>query len=132
MGTFELVAALVWRAVAAIRGPGEEEATRTVTVVKTTDPAAAPTGDGRLGLTNEHRIGHVVAPTGLLPAHRVLPPSPVSLVTMTRNEAIARHGSVESSWSSRSGDTIRPYGRQGSLRGTPVTVKTSKDLNQYV
>jgi len=68
VGTFELVAALVWRAVAAIRGPGEEEATRTVTVVKTTDPAAAPTGDGRLGLTNEHRIGHVVAPTGLLPA----------------------------------------------------------------
>ena len=68
VGTFELVAALVWRAVAAIRGPEEEEATRTVTVVKTTDPAAAPTGDGRLGLTNEHRIGHVVAPTGLLPA----------------------------------------------------------------
>ncbi|KAH7080648.1 hypothetical protein FB567DRAFT_109406 [Paraphoma chrysanthemicola] len=49
---------------------------------------------------------------------------------MTRNETVARHGSVESSWSSRSGDTIRPYGRQGSLRGTPVTVKTNKDLTQ--
>jgi adenylate cyclase len=50
---------------------------------------------------------------------------------MTRNEtAAARHGSVESSWSSRSGDTIRPYGRQGSLRGTPVTVRTTKDPSQ--
>ncbi|KAH8727810.1 hypothetical protein GQ44DRAFT_769873 [Phaeosphaeriaceae sp. PMI808] len=47
---------------------------------------------------------------------------------MTRNDSVARHGSIESSWSSHSGDTIRPYGRQGSLRGTPVTVKTSKDL----
>jgi hypothetical protein len=51
---------------------------------------------------------------------------------MTRNETVARHGSAESSWSSRSGDTMRPYGRQGSLRGTPVTVRTTKDLNQYV
>lgn len=52
---------------------------------------------------------------------------------MTRNETIGRHGSVESSWSSRSGDTIRPYGRAGSLRGTPVTVKTDKNLNsRYV
>ena len=49
---------------------------------------------------------------------------------MTKNETtIDRHGSIESSWSSRSGDTVRPYGRHGSLRGTPVTVKTSKDLN---
>ncbi|KAF1832424.1 PP2C-domain-containing protein [Decorospora gaudefroyi] len=47
---------------------------------------------------------------------------------MTRNETIGRHGSVESSWSSRSGDTIRPYGR-ASQRGTPVTVKTAKDVN---
>jgi hypothetical protein len=53
-------------------------------------------------------------------------------VTMTRNETVARHGSTESSWSSRSGDTVRPYGRQGSLRGTPVTVRTTKDPNQYV
>ncbi|XP_025822068.1 protein ECERIFERUM 26-like [Panicum hallii] len=68
VSTFELVAALVWRAVAAIRGPEEEEETRTVTVVKTTDPAAAPSGGRRLGLTNEHRIGHVVAPAGLPPA----------------------------------------------------------------
>jgi len=51
---------------------------------------------------------------------------------MTRNETVARHGSTESSWSSRSGDTIRPYGRQGSLRGTPVTVRTSKDPSLYV
>ncbi|KAL6707819.1 hypothetical protein ACN47E_003719 [Coniothyrium glycines] len=51
---------------------------------------------------------------------------------MTRNEtSIGRHGSTESSWSSRSGDTIRPYGR-GSLRGTPVTVRTTKDLAQPV
>ncbi|CAO2164012.1 unnamed protein product [Urochloa humidicola] len=58
VGTFELVAALMWRVLAAIRGP-EEEMTRTVTVVKTTS-------DGRrLGLTNEHHIGHVAA-TGLL------------------------------------------------------------------
>ncbi|KAJ6192791.1 phosphatase 2C-domain-containing protein [Bipolaris maydis] len=48
---------------------------------------------------------------------------------MTRNETVGRHASVESSWSSRSGDTIRPYGRAGSLRGTPVTVKTDKTLN---
>lgn len=52
---------------------------------------------------------------------------------MTKNESVGRHGSVESSWSSRSGDTIRPYGRAGSLRGTPVTVKTDKTLNsKYV
>jgi adenylate cyclase len=52
---------------------------------------------------------------------------------MTRNpESVGRHGSVESSWSSRSGDTIRPYGRQGSLRGTPVTVRTTKDMKPYV
>jgi hypothetical protein len=51
---------------------------------------------------------------------------------MTRNDTVARHGSSESSWSSRSGDTVRPYGRQGSLRGTPVTVKTPKDHSQYV
>ncbi|KAJ4352824.1 hypothetical protein N0V95_003932 [Ascochyta clinopodiicola] len=49
---------------------------------------------------------------------------------MTRNETtLNRHGSIESSWSSRSGDTVRPYGRHGSLRGTPVTVKTTKDPN---
>jgi hypothetical protein len=72
VGTFELVAALVWRAVAAIRGAEEEAATRTVTVVKTADPAAAPGGGGgRLGLTNEHRIGHAVAPAGLLLAAAV-------------------------------------------------------------
>ncbi|OEL38138.1 Protein ECERIFERUM 26-like [Dichanthelium oligosanthes] len=67
VGTFELVAALVWRALAAIRSTEEEEATRTVTVVKTTDPVPAP-GGGRLGLTNEHRIGHVVATGGSSPA----------------------------------------------------------------
>ncbi|XP_066330251.1 protein ECERIFERUM 26-like [Miscanthus floridulus] len=59
VGPFELVSALMWRALAAIRGPEEEEATRTVTVVKT-EPAGC-----RLALTNEHRIGHVVvAATG--------------------------------------------------------------------
>ncbi|RCV29604.1 hypothetical protein SETIT_6G025600v2 [Setaria italica] len=60
VGTFELVVALMWRALAAIRGPDEEEATRTVTVVRTTNPVPATSG-GRLGLTNEHRIGHVIA-----------------------------------------------------------------------
>jgi hypothetical protein len=64
VGTFELVAALVWRALAAIRGPEEEEATRTVTVVRTTDSVPATKGGRRLGLTNEHRIGHVVATGG--------------------------------------------------------------------
>ncbi|KAF8662604.1 hypothetical protein HU200_056204 [Digitaria exilis] len=59
VGTFELVAALTWRALAGIRGLDEEDATRTVTVVKTIDDTA--NGGGRLGLTNEHRIGHVVA-----------------------------------------------------------------------
>lgn len=49
---------------------------------------------------------------------------------MTRNEpTMDRHASTESSWSARSGDTVRPYGRHGSLRGTPVTVKTAKDPN---
>lgn len=65
VGPFELVSALMWRALAAIRGPEEEEATRTVTVVKT---GAAPTSGGGAGprpaLTNEHRIGHVVFATG--------------------------------------------------------------------
>ncbi|CAL5007654.1 unnamed protein product [Urochloa decumbens] len=63
VGTFELVAALTWHALAAIRGPDEEEAMCTVTVVKTTNHHAPATGgDGRrLGLTNEHLIGHVVA-----------------------------------------------------------------------
>ncbi|KZM18346.1 Adenylate cyclase [Ascochyta rabiei] len=52
---------------------------------------------------------------------------------MTRPDtSLNRHGSIESSWSSRSGDTVRPYGRQGSLRGTPVTVKTTKDPNAPV
>ncbi|CAO2189325.1 unnamed protein product [Urochloa humidicola] len=55
VGTFELVAALMWHALAVIRGPEEEETTRIVTVVKTTS------GGRRLGLTNEHRIGHVTA-----------------------------------------------------------------------
>ncbi|KAF2848183.1 PP2C-domain-containing protein [Plenodomus tracheiphilus IPT5] len=51
---------------------------------------------------------------------------------MTRNDAaIGRQGSTESSWSSRSGDTIRPYGRS-VLRGTPVTVKTTADPNQSI
>ncbi|KAJ4375234.1 hypothetical protein N0V83_002320 [Neocucurbitaria cava] len=49
---------------------------------------------------------------------------------MTRKE-VGRHGSSESSWSSRSGDTIRPHGR-GTLRGTPVTVRTAKDANQPI
>ncbi|KAF3010796.1 cysteinyl-tRNA synthetase [Curvularia kusanoi] len=49
---------------------------------------------------------------------------------MTRNDAgVHRQGSTDSSWSARTNDTTRPYGRHGSLRGTPVTVKTSKDLN---
>jgi adenylate cyclase len=48
---------------------------------------------------------------------------------MTRNETVARHGSTESGWSARSGDTIRQYGRQGSLRGLPVTVKTALGLS---
>ncbi|KAF8774935.1 hypothetical protein HU200_004979 [Digitaria exilis] len=65
VGTFELVAALTWRALAGIRGPDEEDATRTVTIVKTTGDTA--TG-GRLGLTNEHRIGHVIATGGMSPA----------------------------------------------------------------
>lgn len=49
---------------------------------------------------------------------------------MTRNETAARHGSTESSasWRSiRSNDTVRPFGARASLRGTPVTVQTSKD-----
>ncbi|CAO2200949.1 unnamed protein product [Urochloa humidicola] len=62
MGTFELVAALMWRAVATIRGPDEEETTRMVTVVKTTS------GGSRLGLTNEHHIGYVVAAGSPSPA----------------------------------------------------------------
>ncbi|KAL5430906.1 hypothetical protein PMIN07_008047 [Paraphaeosphaeria minitans] len=51
---------------------------------------------------------------------------------MTRNETIGRHGSTESSasWQSvRSNETVRPFGGRGSLRGTPVTVQTSKDPN---
>ncbi|KAG9206444.1 cysteinyl-tRNA synthetase [Epicoccum nigrum] len=49
---------------------------------------------------------------------------------MTRSDAgIHRQGSTDSSWSARTNETTRPYGRHGSLRGTPVTVKTSKDLN---
>ncbi|WVZ94529.1 hypothetical protein U9M48_040410 [Paspalum notatum var. saurae] len=59
VGPFELVSALVWRALAAIRASEDgDEATRTVTVVRTTQPAV---GGRRLGLTNEHRIGHAVA-----------------------------------------------------------------------
>ncbi|KAI8938986.1 hypothetical protein NX059_004830 [Plenodomus lindquistii] len=52
---------------------------------------------------------------------------------MTRNAdaAIGRHGSTESSWSSRSGDTVRGYGR-GALRGTPVSVRTDQDLNKPI
>lgn len=45
---------------------------------------------------------------------------------------MGRHGSTESSqsWRSvRSNDTVRPFGGRGSLRGTPVTVQTSKDPN---
>ncbi|CAO2209795.1 unnamed protein product [Urochloa humidicola] len=64
-GTFELVAALTWHALAAIRGPDEEEATRTVTVVKTADHLAPPAA---MGLTNEHRIGHVVVAAGSSPS----------------------------------------------------------------
>ncbi|CAL5011005.1 unnamed protein product [Urochloa decumbens] len=71
VGTFELVAALTWHALATIRGPEEEVAMRTVTVVKTTDDCpvlpATSGGGARLGLTNEHRIGHVVA-TGSSPS----------------------------------------------------------------
>ena len=51
---------------------------------------------------------------------------------MTRNETVNRHGSTESSasWRSiRSNDTVRPFGGRGSLRGTPVTVQTSKDAS---
>ncbi|KAH6644112.1 hypothetical protein C7974DRAFT_407818 [Boeremia exigua] len=52
---------------------------------------------------------------------------------MTRNESGAnRQGSADSSWSARTSDTVRPYGRHGSLRGTPVSVKTSKDLNASI
>ncbi|KAL5113515.1 hypothetical protein ACEQ8H_008600 [Pleosporales sp. CAS-2024a] len=48
---------------------------------------------------------------------------------MTRNaDPLGRQASTESSWSARSGDTVRPHGRTGSLRGTPVTVKTTKDM----
>ncbi|CAI6334603.1 unnamed protein product [Periconia digitata] len=49
---------------------------------------------------------------------------------MAKNEAMNRHGSVESSgsWRSvRSNDTVRPFAR--SSRGTPVTVQTAKDSN---
>jgi adenylate cyclase len=48
---------------------------------------------------------------------------------MTREKNIDRHGSVESSSSWRSSDTVRgPYRSR-----PPVTVKTSKDYNhQYV
>ncbi|TVU43283.1 hypothetical protein EJB05_09738 [Eragrostis curvula] len=61
VGPFELVAALMWRALAVIRGGDEEEeATRTVTVVKAGGGESARIG-GR-GLTNEHRIIHVAAP----------------------------------------------------------------------
>ncbi|PSN64321.1 PP2C-domain-containing protein [Corynespora cassiicola Philippines] len=45
---------------------------------------------------------------------------------MTRNEAGNRHASIESSTSWRSSDTVRPF---RAARGTPVTVKTSKDHN---
>ncbi|KAF3053048.1 cysteinyl-tRNA synthetase [Didymella keratinophila] len=54
---------------------------------------------------------------------------------MTRNETtVNRQGSTDSSWSARTGDTVRPYGRHGSLRerGTPVTVRTGKDANAPV
>ncbi|CAD6265898.1 unnamed protein product [Miscanthus lutarioriparius] len=66
MGPFELVSAVIWRALAAIRGPEEEEATRTVTVVRTEPATPTPGGGGgRPVLANEHRIGHVVvASTG--------------------------------------------------------------------
>ncbi|KAL6843316.1 hypothetical protein ACP4OV_027029 [Aristida adscensionis] len=56
VGPFELVAALVWRALAAVRGAGEETTPRTVTVVKA--------GGGGTGLSNGHRIGHVVVAGG--------------------------------------------------------------------
>ncbi|CAL5003349.1 unnamed protein product [Urochloa decumbens] len=72
VSTFELVAALTWHALAVIRGPDEEQAMRTVTVVKTTDHPVRPPvtgGGGRcLGLTNEHRIGHAVATGSPSPA----------------------------------------------------------------
>ncbi|KAF3045128.1 cysteinyl-tRNA synthetase [Didymella heteroderae] len=54
---------------------------------------------------------------------------------MTRHETtVNRQGSTDSSWSARTGDTARPYGRHGSLRerGTPVTVRTGKDANAPV
>ncbi|GJN36735.1 hypothetical protein PR202_gb25627 [Eleusine coracana subsp. coracana] len=67
VGPFELISALTWRALAAIRGAQdheeEEEATRTVTVVKA---GAAASGGG--GLSNDHRIGHVVAAGPVPPA----------------------------------------------------------------
>ncbi|GJN09524.1 hypothetical protein PR202_ga27539 [Eleusine coracana subsp. coracana] len=66
VGPFELVSALTWCALAAIRGAQdreeEEEATRTVTVVK----AGAVASGG--GLSNDHRIGHVVAAGSAPPA----------------------------------------------------------------
>ncbi|KAF1939581.1 PP2C-domain-containing protein [Clathrospora elynae] len=50
---------------------------------------------------------------------------------MTRNETAGRHGSVESSWSSRSSETIRPFGR-GTLRGTQMKLQTqtTKDVGK--
>lgn len=65
VGPFELVSALTWRALTAVRGAHQDEveATRTVTVVKA--GAAASAG---LGLSNDHRIGHVVADGSVPPA----------------------------------------------------------------
>jgi adenylate cyclase len=55
---------------------------------------------------------------------------------MTRNgsDNVGRHASAESSasWRSvRSNDTVRPFARQPSTRGTPVTVQTHPDLTQH-
>ncbi|KAJ1267756.1 hypothetical protein BS78_07G082300 [Paspalum vaginatum] len=68
VGPFELVSALVWRGLAAIRASEDgEEATRTVTVVRTTQPAVGGGSNRRPGLANKHRIGQAVA-SGAAPA----------------------------------------------------------------
>jgi hypothetical protein len=82
VGPFELVSALMWRALAVVRGPGEAEATRTVTVVKA--------GAGAGGLSNEHRIGHVAAPVA--PAQAGVATLAALLTGARLDEAVAAAG----------------------------------------
>ncbi|KAF2878145.1 hypothetical protein BDV95DRAFT_600823 [Massariosphaeria phaeospora] len=49
---------------------------------------------------------------------------------MTRRENVGRHGSIESSQSWASSDTVRAFANRS--RGMPVTVKTAKDHNLQV